>query len=33
MTDVTGIHNVYIVLASGGPAPYLSLHYFTFAPP
>jgi tRNA A-37 threonylcarbamoyl transferase component Bud32 len=30
MTDVTGIHNVYIVLKSGGPAPYLSLHYFTF---
>ena len=33
MTDVTGIHNVYIVLTSGGPAPYLSLHYFSFAPP
>jgi serine/threonine protein kinase len=30
MTEVTGIHNVYIVLASGGPAPYMSLHYFTF---
>jgi serine/threonine-protein kinase len=30
MTDVTGVHNVYIVLSSGGPAPYLSLHYFTF---
>jgi serine/threonine-protein kinase len=30
MTEVTGIHTVYIVLTSGGPAPYLSLHYFTF---
>jgi hypothetical protein len=28
--EVTGVHNVYIVLSSGGPAPYLSLHYFTF---
>jgi hypothetical protein len=25
-----GVHTVYIVLSSGGPAPYLSLHYFTF---
>ncbi|MGD0553493.1 MAG: carbohydrate-binding protein, partial [Streptosporangiaceae bacterium] len=33
MTEVTGIHNVYIVLASGGPAPYMSLHYFTFSSP
>jgi hypothetical protein len=30
MTEVTGVHTVYIVLSSGGPAPYLSLHYFTF---
>ena len=28
--EITGVHNVYIVLSSGGPAPYLSLHYFTF---
>lgn len=33
MTEVTGIHNVYIVLTSGGPAPYMSLHYFTFGSP
>jgi serine/threonine-protein kinase len=30
MTEVAGVHTVYIVLSSGGPAPYLSLHYFTF---
>jgi limonene-1,2-epoxide hydrolase len=30
MTEVTGVHTVYIVLSSGGPAPYMSLHYFTF---
>jgi Protein kinase domain/Carbohydrate binding module (family 6) len=29
MTEVTGVHNVYIE-ANGGPAPYLSLHWFTF---
>jgi len=33
MTQVSGIHNVYIVLTSGGPAPYLSLHYFNFSGP
>ena len=33
MAEVTGVHNVYIVLASGGPIPYLSLHYFTFEEP
>jgi eukaryotic-like serine/threonine-protein kinase len=31
MSEVSGIHNVYIVLASGGPIPYMSLHYFTFS--
>jgi hypothetical protein len=24
MAEITGIHNVYIVLASGGPIPYMS---------
>jgi serine/threonine protein kinase len=33
MSEVTGVHNVYIVLTSGGPAPYVSLHYLTFAEP
>lgn len=33
MTEVTGVHNVYIVFTSGGPDPYVSLHYFNFASP
>ena len=29
---VTGVHDVYLAFASGQPADYVNVHWFTFAP-